>query len=151
MQRLRELCLLGESPILGLTIHQSKGLEWDRVLLLNGELNTNPGWRNRLEQKWEDHRSVYVGLTRARSKLRVIPVGQSSSRPAPRSYGFRPRSGDAHPTGARLAGGFLEGRVTYELMADVWPTATRTLPPQRRSSSSSGSGRACPRSSTRAP
>lgn len=74
MQRLRELCLLGEPPALGLTIHQSKGLEWDRVLLLNGELSTAQGVLNKLERQHEDHRSVYVGLTRARSVLRVLPV-----------------------------------------------------------------------------
>jgi DNA helicase-2/ATP-dependent DNA helicase PcrA len=74
MARLRQLCLLGEPPVLGLTIHQSKGLEWDRVLLLNGELSTAPGVLNKLDRQHEDHRSVYVGLTRARSVLRVLPV-----------------------------------------------------------------------------
>lgn len=74
MGRLRELCLLGEAPVLGLTIHQSKGLEWDRVLLLNGELSMTPGMLNQLEREHEHHRSVYVGLTRARSVLRVLHV-----------------------------------------------------------------------------
>jgi DNA helicase-2/ATP-dependent DNA helicase PcrA len=74
MARLRELCLLGEPPVLGLTIHQSKGLEWDRVLLLNGELSTAPAVLNKLDRQYEDHRSVYVGLTRARSVLRVLAV-----------------------------------------------------------------------------
>jgi len=74
MGRLRELCLLGETPVLGLTIHQSKGLEWDRVLLLNGQLSTDPGMLNQLERKYEEHRSVYVGLTRAKSVLRVLHV-----------------------------------------------------------------------------
>ncbi len=74
MERLRELCLRASSPALGLTIHQSKGLEWDNVLLLNGELSTNPTELNCLERRHEDHRSVYVGLTRARMKLRVLHV-----------------------------------------------------------------------------
>ncbi len=74
MQRLRELCTAGETPALGLTIHQSKGMEWDRVLLLNSELHTGPGELNQLERKYEDHRSVYVGLTRARFALRVLSV-----------------------------------------------------------------------------
>ena len=74
MIRLRELCLLGEPPVLGLTIHQSKGLEWHRVLLLNGQLATQPGVLNKLERVQEQHRSVYVGLTRARSVLRVLHV-----------------------------------------------------------------------------
>ena len=74
MLRLRELSVLGEPPAIGLTIHQSKGLEWDRVLLLNGELTTDPELWNRIKQEHESHRSVYVGLTRARSTLRVLPV-----------------------------------------------------------------------------
>jgi DNA helicase-2/ATP-dependent DNA helicase PcrA len=74
MRRLRKLCLLGEAPVLGLTIHQSKGLEWDRVLLLNGELTTEPGMLNRLDREQEQHRSVYVGLTRAKSVLRILYV-----------------------------------------------------------------------------
>jgi len=74
MQRLRDLCLSAEAPVMGLTIHQSKGLEWDRVLLLNGELTTAPGVHNKLSRSVEQHRSVYVGLTRARTVLRVLPV-----------------------------------------------------------------------------
>lgn len=82
MERLRQLCLIGDSPVLGLTIHQSKGLEWDRVLLLNGELATEPGVLNKLDREHEQHRSVYVGLTRARSLLRIchVPEGPYSKR-----------------------------------------------------------------------
>lgn len=76
MERLRELCRLGHLPVLGPTIHQSKGLEWDRVLLLNGELAIAPGRLNKLDRGYEQHRSVYVGLTRARSLLRVLHVSE---------------------------------------------------------------------------
>ncbi len=82
MIRLRELCLVGEPPVLGLTIHQSKGLEWDRVLLLNGELTTQDSMLNQLERQHEQHRSVYVALTRARSFLRIayVPEGRFAER-----------------------------------------------------------------------
>ena len=63
-----------EAPTLGLSVHQAKGLEWDRVLFLDGELTTAPDKANVLDVDEESHRSVYVGLTRARSKVRVLPA-----------------------------------------------------------------------------
>ena len=63
-----------EAPVLGLSVHQAKGLEWDRVLFLEGELTTEPDKANVLDVDEESHRSVYVGLTRARSRVRVLPV-----------------------------------------------------------------------------
>lgn len=74
MERLKQLVTSGVPPILGLTVHQAKGLEWDRVLLLNGELTTAAGWGNILEQPKASHRGIYVALTRARSLLRVAHV-----------------------------------------------------------------------------
>ena len=74
MERLRYLACQPEAPGLGLTIHQAKGLEWDRVLLLNGELTTSPAYVNRLNRQHESHRSVYVGVTRARYAVRVLTV-----------------------------------------------------------------------------
>lgn len=63
-----------EPPVLGLSVHQAKGLEWDRVLFLDSELTTAPDKANVLDVDEESHRSVYVGLTRARSMVRVGPV-----------------------------------------------------------------------------
>ena len=63
-----------EAPALGLSVHQAKGLEWDRVLFLDGELTTAPDKANVLDVDEESHRSVYVGLTRARSRVRVLQV-----------------------------------------------------------------------------
>ena len=63
-----------EAPALGLSVHQAKGLEWDRVLFLDGELTTAPDEANVLDVDEESHRSVYVGLTRARSRVRVLHV-----------------------------------------------------------------------------
>ena len=72
----------GNPPILGLTVHQAKGLEWDRVLLLDGELTTSPELANVLDVDKASHRSVYVGLTRARAKVRVLHV-------APAKFGVK--------------------------------------------------------------
>ncbi len=74
MERLRYLACQPDPPGLGLTIHQAKGLEWDRVLLLNGELATDPAYLNRLNRQHESHRSIYVALTRARFCVRVLQV-----------------------------------------------------------------------------
>ena len=62
------------APTLGLTVHQAKGQEWDRVLFLDSELATSPNVANVLNVDEESHRSVYVGLTRARAKVRVLHV-----------------------------------------------------------------------------
>ena len=63
-----------EAPVLGLSVHQAKGLEWDQVLFLDSELTTAPDKENVLCVEEESHRTVYVGLTRARSRVRVLPV-----------------------------------------------------------------------------
>lgn len=61
-------------PLLGLSVHQAKGLEWDRVLFLDGELTTNSEELNRLDINQLRHRNVYVALTRAKSMLRIAHV-----------------------------------------------------------------------------
>lgn len=63
-----------DPPTLGLSVHQAKGLEWDRVLFLDGDLTTAVDSANVLDVNEGSHRSVYVGLTRARSKVRVLQV-----------------------------------------------------------------------------
>lgn len=71
MERLVEVAHEGGAPLLGLTVHQAKGLEWDRVLFLDPSLTTDPEWQNVLDIDELSHRNVYVALTRARSTLRV--------------------------------------------------------------------------------
>jgi DNA helicase-2/ATP-dependent DNA helicase PcrA len=68
------------APLLGLSVHQAKGLEWERVLFLDPSLTTDPGWQNVLDIDELSHRNVYVALTRARSILRVASL-------APDPYG----------------------------------------------------------------
>jgi DNA helicase-2/ATP-dependent DNA helicase PcrA len=63
-----------DPPLLGLSVHQAKGLEWDRVLFLDGELTTNPREMNLLDINELSHRNVYVALTRAQSRLRIARV-----------------------------------------------------------------------------
>lgn len=88
MERLVMVARHEGSPLLGLSVHQAKGLEWERVLFLDPSLTTNPRWQNVLDIDELSHRNVYVALTRARSTLRVAS-------PAPDPYGA-PHSAIAH-------------------------------------------------------
>lgn len=71
-----------ELPVLGLSVHQAKGLEWERVLFLDGELSSESAQLNVLDIDELSHRNVYVALTRAKSTLRVLYV-------APDRYGVQ--------------------------------------------------------------
>lgn len=85
MVRLKVLCSSPTLPTLGLSVHQAKGLEWDRVLFLDGELTTDRSKANVLEENQESHRNVYVALTRARQFVRVSHVSQDPHAPKPRA------------------------------------------------------------------
>ncbi len=82
LRRLAAVARNDERPVLGLSVHQAKGLEWNRVLFLDGELHSGSGERNRLDIHKPSHRNVYVALTRAKSMLRVKYV-------APEPYGVK--------------------------------------------------------------
>lgn len=71
MQRVVTVVRQEGKPILGLTVHQAKGLEWHNVLFLDPSLVTTPGWKNVMSIDAQSHRSVYVALTRAKSMLRI--------------------------------------------------------------------------------
>lgn len=65
MEQRRERTL-GEGVLLG-TVHGSKGMEYDHVLLLDGD------WRPREGGDWQERRRVYyVGMTRARHTLTLL-------------------------------------------------------------------------------
>ena len=82
LERLASLVRASELPGMGLTVHQSKGMEWDRVLFLDSELTTDPTMANCLDIDEASHRNVYVGLTRAKKKVRVME-------PATKPYGVK--------------------------------------------------------------
>ena len=75
MARLKELATGSETPILGLSVHQAKGLEWRRVLFLTSELSTHDSAIHRLSLAHDNHRAIYVALTRAKEMVRVERVG----------------------------------------------------------------------------
>lgn len=75
MTRLVEAARLPGRPVLGLSVHQAKGLEWKRVLFLDPMLAIDEPLYNVLEIDEVSHRNVYVALTRARSLVRVLHVG----------------------------------------------------------------------------
>ncbi|WP_419932608.1 ATP-dependent helicase [Candidatus Poriferisodalis sp.] len=79
LRSLMRIVRQGGDPILGLSIHQAKGLEWARVLFLDGELTTATGYANVLDVNEHSHRSVYVGLTRAKKSVRVLNVYRAAS------------------------------------------------------------------------
>jgi len=72
--RVMQVAREDEPPVLGLSVHQAKGLEWERVLFLDGELGTGACELNILDIDELSHRNVYVALTRAKSTLRVLYV-----------------------------------------------------------------------------
>jgi DNA helicase-2/ATP-dependent DNA helicase PcrA len=71
MARLKQLATSNETPVLGLSVHQAKGLEWPRVLFLTSELSPRDGITHRLSLAHDNHRAIYVALTRAKEMVRV--------------------------------------------------------------------------------
>jgi DNA helicase II / ATP-dependent DNA helicase PcrA len=69
LARLRQVLRSGETPILGLSIHQSKGLQWEHVDVLHPA--TGP--ISPLQQQRPDDLRLYVALTRAQKSVRVRP------------------------------------------------------------------------------
>lgn len=71
------------------TIHSAKGLEWDAVWIVGAGDRQIPG-KQPPENLDEEHRLLYVGMTRARSELIVSwpwQVSQSATQPASRFLG----------------------------------------------------------------
>lgn len=65
------------------TMHAAKGLEWDAVALVGVHEGTLPFVLAKTdEQLAEEHRLLYVGITRARTHLRVSWSGRRGRRPS---------------------------------------------------------------------
>lgn len=71
-QRLAAVVRSGEPPILGLSVHQAKGLEWPHVQFVHDELQ--PGLKFTLDRDDPGDREIYVALTRAQSTLTLHTV-----------------------------------------------------------------------------
>lgn len=72
MERMLSLLHNEDGFLPGYSAHQAKGLEWDRVLLLEREFNPRGDVEHRLSIEFESHRSLYVALTRARREVRFV-------------------------------------------------------------------------------
>ena len=63
------------------TIHSSKGLEWDEVIIIGCESKSMPKFRHNLSlaeiliQSKEERRIFYVGCSRAKTKLMLCSIG----------------------------------------------------------------------------
>jgi DNA helicase II / ATP-dependent DNA helicase PcrA len=73
MERMLALLQDGQGFLPGYSAHQAKGLEWDGVLLLEREFQSDEDVEYRLSIDAESHRSLYVALTRARRHVRFVP------------------------------------------------------------------------------
>lgn len=69
LERLATLIRTGADVVLGLSVHQAKGLEWPAVDYLHSTLAPNVAWR--LDQDNQLHREIYVALTRAQDTVRI--------------------------------------------------------------------------------
>ncbi|WP_445443703.1 ATP-dependent helicase [Clavibacter sp. km1a] len=83
------------------TLHSAKGLEWEHVYLMGLSEGLVPiSYAQTLEAVDEERRLLYVGITRARSGLRL-----SWSRSGPQRSGQRERSRFLAELDTRIAGG----------------------------------------------
>ena len=67
-----------------MTLHRSKGLEWEAVFLprlLDGELPFRAG--RAVSDPQEERRLLYVGITRARSRLYLSWPNEAKAKPSP--------------------------------------------------------------------
>lgn len=74
------------APCILSTIHSSKGLEYDHVVLADAVIGVLPmepsstaSAEERTEQQEEERRLFYVGITRAKKRLTVLAVDKSAS------------------------------------------------------------------------
>jgi DNA helicase-2/ATP-dependent DNA helicase PcrA len=71
LDRLTTVLNGGEAPILGLSVHQAKGLQWPHVDVLD----PSRAYVNyRLDQESAEDRLLYVALTRAEQSVRLRPM-----------------------------------------------------------------------------
>ena len=99
LEELRDLCAAGgggaDCPFVLSTIHASKGLEYDRVLLIDAAEGSFPAWRQAdlspaearraLE---EERRLFYVGVTRARHTLELLTYENKFGEPVQGRFPF---------------------------------------------------------------
>ena len=75
VQELQSLEYLLSDPVIEITtIHQSKGGQWDKVILMTdvSAATHKQFQRSNDEDRDEEHRVWYVGLTRAKKDLQII-------------------------------------------------------------------------------
>ena len=71
LDRLITVLNVGQTPILGLSVHQAKGLQWPHVDVLD----PSRAYINyKLEQQSDQDRLLYVALTRAEQSVRLRPM-----------------------------------------------------------------------------